>query len=692
MKFQYIIISFIFLFITTNSFSQTYYSHDEFCMGADMSYVNHIEDKGAVWREDGESTDPYQLFARHGGNCARFRIWHNPQWTKQVYIDAGQEATQLYHDYYDVKEAIKRSKEQGLAVCLDFHYSDTWADPGNQELPAAWEGLTFDQVNDSLYAYTFRVLSALDAEGLMPEYVQVGNEINPGFLFPHGRLSTSKSNLATLLNRTIQAVKDAGSQSTIMPKIIIHIAQPENVDWWFTEMTAAGVSGFDIIGFSYYARWSDVPLSEISGYIPGWKSKFGKDVMCVETAYLWKIYGSSPTEGELEQMEPNYYPSVSGQKKYFIDLVQEIIDGGGKGMMPWEPFWVTGQTMINESGQIGANWHDKSFFDYSKGNEVNPSIDYMNYTYPGISGETRPTDSVEVGVRLHVKSAEIEGADFFVEGSFTGGTKVQLQKTADTIYSLNIKLPEKSFHVYRFYKEAQPETVPEVFRVGNTTDRAFSAPASDTVFNDYWQHIYKKADSVKITFRVNMEGYTVHEDGMYIYGKFFDSWGPRMAMEKVGKNLYAKTLTLLANSEVYFRFFNGYDWGNTETIPTWCRYGDYNRIFPVPDFDATYDFQYNVCGHQLCDTCGQTNSTIQNFRTDEYIVFINESNQVEARFPEDITRIFITDARGRKLAEKKILKTTHTVVNAVLWQPGIYVAVFLTEKNNPVARKFILRK
>jgi arabinogalactan endo-1,4-beta-galactosidase len=157
-----------------------------------------------------------------------------------------------------------RSKEAGLTVCLDFHYSDTWADPGKQYIPAAWEGLGFEELRDSLYAYTFRILEDLDREGLMPEYVQVGNEINNGFVQPAGRKYQNETNLAVLLNAAIKAVRDAGAAGTIDPQIIIHIAQPENVDWWFDEMIPAGLTDFDIIGFSYYTRWSDVPLRSIS--------------------------------------------------------------------------------------------------------------------------------------------------------------------------------------------------------------------------------------------------------------------------------------------------------------------------------------------------------------------------------------------------------------------------------------------
>lgn len=687
MKIDYLILLLAMSFHVT---AQEYYNHQEFCMGADLSYVNQIEDKGAVWRENGTSVDPYELFAKHGGNCARFRIWYNPEWTKQVYIDNGREATQLYNDYYDVKKAIQRSKENGLAVCLDFHYSDTWAAPGNQELPEAWKNLTFDQIKDSIYAYTFRVLTELDKEDLMPEYVQIGNEINSGLLFPYGRLSNSKSNLAILLNQAIKAVKDAGSQSEIMPKIIIHIAQPENVSWWFNQMIPAGVNGFDIIGFSYYPRWSDIPLSEISDYVSDWKIKFGKDVMCVETSYLWKIYGATPSQDEIIQMEPNYYPSVSGQKKFFIDLTKEIIDGGGKGIMPWEPFWVKGQEMINASGNVGANWEQRSFFDYSKGNEVNASIDYMNYPFDGISGNFVVNDSVNIDIKLHVKESEIQGADFFIEGSFTDNIKVKLEKSMDTIYSYSVRLPKNTFQVYRFYRETQPEIVPEIYRVGNATDRAFSVPSKNTTFNLKWQDDYSTTDSVKITFRVNMQGYTVDEGGIYIYGNFYGNWGPRIKMENLKMNLYSKTLTLKANSEVYFRFFNGYDWSNTELIPTSCRYGDYNRIFFVPDFNASYDFDYNVCGQVLCDTCSQVTSASQIQSLKKYVIFVNESNQIVARFPNDVTRIVITDLWGRKLSEQQIDDIDNICLSHSNWPSGIYIMSFVTNEKSLVTKKFVL--
>ncbi|NQU88653.1 MAG: glycosyl hydrolase 53 family protein [Mariniphaga sp.] len=691
MSFKYLLYVLI-MVMAVEANAQSFYTHDEFCMGADLSYVNHIGDKGADWRENGESVDPYKLFAGHGGNCVRLRIWHNPDWTKQVYIDAGKEATQLYHDFYDVKEAIRRSKEQGLAVCLDFHYSDTWADPGNQIIPKAWEGLTFNQVKDSIYVYTFRVLSGLDVEGLMPEYVQVGNEINPGFLFPHGRLSSSKTNLAILLNQAIKAVKDAGAISEIMPKTIIHVAQPQNVEWWFDQMIPAGLSGFDIIGFSYYPRWSDVPIASISDYVAKWKNKFGKDVMCVETSYLWKTFGSAPTQDEISQMEPNYYASVSGQKKYFIDLTQEIIDGGGKGMMPWEPFWVQGHDMINAWGTVGESWGNRSFFDFTKGNEVNPSIDYMNYLYSGISSEIKISDSVDVGILLNVQPEYVQGNDFYIQGTFSAGGRVKMEKTGETTFLYQSRLPEKSFQVYRFYRGGQPETVPEIYRVGNTTNRAFSVPSSDTIFNQHWQYVYQAVDSVRVTFRVNMEGYTVQDEGMYIYGQFYDTWGPRLEMEKVGENLYAKTLTLLANSEVYFRFFNGFDWGNTETIPNWCRYGDYNRIFPTPGFDATYDFVYNVCEYQLCDTCGQATLVLPYLNEKEYRLIVNEENHtIQTFFPDNVNRILVMDVWGRKIAGRKVSKLTNLNLNSSGWKPGIYIIVFNAEDESIYSRKFVLK-
>src|SRR5690349_2827865 len=149
-----------------------------FYFGADLSYVNQILDHGGVYKDGGATKSPYQIFKDHGTKLVRLRLWHNPAWTKTVYTPAGD---QLYNDILDVAKAIQLSKAQGMKVLLDFHYSDSWADPGKQEIPAAWQNIkSIDVLKDSVYNYTKKTLQYLDDKDLMPEFVQIGNETNCG--------------------------------------------------------------------------------------------------------------------------------------------------------------------------------------------------------------------------------------------------------------------------------------------------------------------------------------------------------------------------------------------------------------------------------------------------------------------------------------------------------------------------------
>lgn len=683
---------------TPFTLAQYYYQHEEFCMGADLSYVNHIQDKGAVWREKGELRDPYQLFMDHGGNCARFRLWHTPAWTMQVYIDAGEEATQMYHDYMDVKRAIMRSKAAGLAVCLDFHYSDFWADPGKQYIPAAWEGLAFQQVRDSLYDYTFRTLTGLDQEGLMPEYIQVGNEINAGFIHPAGRISDNEANLAILLNTAIDAVRDAGAASSVNPEIIIHIAQPENVDWWFDDMLQAGLTGFDIIGFSYYAQWSDVRLGEISENVSRWKQKYNKKIMCVETSYPRELTNAVPGQEELLQIEPDFYPSVQAQKNYLITLTQEIIDGGGCGLIPWEPFWVPGHRMIDAWGIMGSHRGNSSWFDYSEGNEVQPSIDFLNYSYTGISGTFQPRDSVEVTIHLNGGGRIVSDRSVYIEGSLTDDQQVVMTAVSDTSWSYTCRLPEGSFHLFRFYYGDRPDSIPENFRVGNIRDRAISIPDSQVIFSYTWNGAIAVPvpDSVNITFQVDMRGLIPAPEGVYIYGNFFDAWGPRMLMIKICDSVWIKTLMLASNREYWFRFFNGYAWENSEVPPAECRVGDKNRLFITPGHDAGFIFKYNICGQTECDTCGHAICDVvptdRSFMShDSFSIRILHDNwKVRAIHPAAITSLMVYNMYGRLIFEHPSAGQSESIIDISSWNPGIYLISFSDQWRTVATKKITI--
>ena len=317
---------------------------------------------------------PYHIFKKYGANVIRFRLFYNPAWTKTVY---GASGTQLYNDYADVKKGISKSKAAGMQVCLDFHYSDTWADPSKQLKPAAWDTLTrIPVLADSVYNYTFRTLNNLGINGLMPEYVQIGNEINPGLLLPQGnRWNGNEANMILLLNSGIRAVRDAGASNSIKPKIIIHIAQPENVDAWFNGLAAKGLTDYDIIGISYYYLYSTVSINDVSTYISQIRVKYSKEVMIMETAYPWTS-GDADSYHDIfnaSKLVPGYSATVEGQYNYLLALTRKIIEGGGKGIFYWEAAWITSN--LKDMWGTGSSWDNHTLFDFQ--GSVIKGMNYM---------------------------------------------------------------------------------------------------------------------------------------------------------------------------------------------------------------------------------------------------------------------------------------------------------------------------
>jgi len=358
--------------------TKKFYTSTEFVMGADLSYVNQILDQGGVYKDSGNIKDPYLIFGNYGANVIRLRLFYNPTWTKTVY---GASGTQLYNDFADVKKGISKTKAAGMQVCLDFHYSDTWADPSKQQKPAAWDTLTrISVLADSLYNYTFRTLNNLGNNGLMPEYVQIGNEINPGLLLPQGnRWNGNEANMILLLNSGIRAVRDVGASNSIKPKIIIHLAQPENVDAWFNGLAAKGLTDYDIIGISYYYLYSTVSINDVSTYISQIRVKYSKEVMVMETAYPWTS-GDADSYHDIfnaSKLVPGYTATVDGQYNYLLVLTQKIIEGGGKGIFYWEPAWITSN--LKDPWGSGSSWDNHTLFDFQ--GSVIKGMNYMTWNY-----------------------------------------------------------------------------------------------------------------------------------------------------------------------------------------------------------------------------------------------------------------------------------------------------------------------
>ena len=359
---------------------------DEFVMGVDLSYVNQVEDFGGVFKEDNQVKDVYQIFKNNGANAVRLRLWHNPQWINKVYG----EGAKLYSGFDDVKKSIQRAKENSLAVNLDFHYSDFWADPTHQQVPAAWKNITDLQVLcDSVYQYTYQVMNALQKEGLMPEMVQIGNETNCGMMLQEGNASFPPlsicegnwQNFGKVLNAGIQAVRDVDSIAQTSTIIALHVADPVNLDWWFKGIIEkAGVTDFDVAGFSYYPHFhKEISFEALPSLVTKLKADIKKDVMILETAYPFTLENNDEYGNIFgkDSAIDGYPISVEGQRSFLIDLTQNMLDAGAAGVMYWEPAWIASD--MKDMWGHGSGWDNAVLFDFS-GNAT-PAMDYLGYNY-----------------------------------------------------------------------------------------------------------------------------------------------------------------------------------------------------------------------------------------------------------------------------------------------------------------------
>ncbi len=327
-----------------------------FFLGADLSYVNEMEDCGATYKDQNNVTkDAYQIFKEAGTNLIRLRLWHNPSWTN-------------YSNIEDVKKAISRAKEQGMSVLLDFHYSNTWADPSKQEIPKAWVSdlNNTNELGDLVYNYTHATLSQLAKEDLLPEIVQVGNEIN-GMILQQGALKWPidwKRN-SFLLNKGIKAVRDISKEEKRKIEVMLHIAQPENGLWWFEQATQNGVTDFDWIGLSYYPIWSDYTLENVSSVFTTLINTYKKRLMVVETAYPFTLQNADTANNILgeDTLLTGYPATQQGQLNYLVKLKEVIKKSGGQGLVYWEPAWVS--TNCKTQWAQGSHWDNATLFDHN---------------------------------------------------------------------------------------------------------------------------------------------------------------------------------------------------------------------------------------------------------------------------------------------------------------------------------------
>ena len=335
-----------------------------FYSGVDLSYVNEMEDCGAIFKNlDNAVQDPYKIFYDAGAKIVRIRLWNNPEWTN-------------YSNIEDVKKSISRAKRLGLKILLDFHYSDTWADAGKQIIPKEWEELINDRnaLGQKLYSYTKSVLEVLIAENLKPDIVQIGNEINTMILQEENNHNSEIDwdRNSFLINSGISAVRDLEKGIEVM----LHIAQPENASWWFNEASTNGITDFDWIGLSYYPKWSTVNIDDIDLEVKSLIENYNKRLMVVETAYPFTLESKDNASNILgeDSLISNFPASVDGQHNYLKYLKSKLISGGAEGLIYWEPAWVS--TRCKTLWGTGSHWENSTLFNFE--NKANKGVLFLN--------------------------------------------------------------------------------------------------------------------------------------------------------------------------------------------------------------------------------------------------------------------------------------------------------------------------
>ncbi|MEM9446291.1 MAG: glycosyl hydrolase 53 family protein [Verrucomicrobiota bacterium] len=297
---------------------------DYFLKGGDISMLPKFEELGAVYEENEEPNDALVIMMRNGCNCFRLRLFVNPIGKNAVVQDL---------DY--VVKLAKRVKRAGASIILDIHYSDTWADPGQQCKPNAWKDLSFSELESIVERYSANVISRMRDAGSLPEYVQVGNEINRGFLWPDGKWSKSENgwqDFTTLLKAGIRGVKQP-LQATEAVQIMIHIAtggSAEKTAFFFSNIQKHQVE-YDMIALSYYP-WHHGTIEDLKANLQTTAKTFEKEIVVVETAYPWH---SGEPLANLEFPE-----SPQGQKEYLetlLETVKTTPNSLGKGVLWWYP-------------------------------------------------------------------------------------------------------------------------------------------------------------------------------------------------------------------------------------------------------------------------------------------------------------------------------------------------------------------
>jgi arabinogalactan endo-1,4-beta-galactosidase len=388
---------------------------DPFYMGADISLETFMQDQGVVFTDNGVPKPMDKILYDHGANLFRLRIFVNPE---TVYTDdSDDDPTPNYGaiqtlDYTLALAQQIKTNAPNAKLLLDFHYSDTWADPGKQFKPAAWTSLSLAQLQTRVREYTRDTLLAFESAGVMPQMVQIGNETDSGMLWNSGRVNhsglSSWVNFGSLVNSGIQGVREAQGAG---PKIDVAVHFAEG-DWDghpqysidnLTHPSGGNVSDFDVIGVSYYPSTEsfhsfallEENLNELADDYPD------KKIMILETNYPWRNSGVGTSQ---------WAKTPAGQQQFLTDLRDMMLglnNDAGAGIVWWYP------EAVNVAGYQIYNNGDTALFNSSR--NALPALSAFHITLPtGDFNDDGVVDALDYTVWRNGLGTEYEEDDYLI--------------------------------------------------------------------------------------------------------------------------------------------------------------------------------------------------------------------------------------------------------------------------------------
>jgi arabinogalactan endo-1,4-beta-galactosidase len=303
-----------------------------YAVGADLSFLKSAEDRGVEFKDGGVVRPGLDIFRDHGYNWIRLRLFHSP--------------TRLPNDLEYTIDLARQARERGFRFLLDYHYADSWADPGQQWPPAAWDTTDIDVAVDSVFQYTRSTIEAFREAGVMPEMVQIGNEVRNGMIWPLGRLPEHWDNFARLFKAGLDGI-DAGRGQAPRPLIMLHYdqgADTEGTKRFFDTFHRYDIP-YDIIGLSYYPWWHGSLIELRDNVLSILESYPDKDVIVVEVGYR-------PREYDEDELAPFPDDAPGGPRRAFLEAVNETLLGISsrrvKGIFWWEPASGCGRDYFDE--------------------------------------------------------------------------------------------------------------------------------------------------------------------------------------------------------------------------------------------------------------------------------------------------------------------------------------------------------